>query len=78
MGLFPRGRGEIAKLKVQGMSCRHCEARVTAALREVDGVRDARADHLTGEVTVTMGAGRTPDRASLAAAVRSSGYEVDE
>jgi copper chaperone CopZ len=78
MGLFSRGRGATAKLKVRGMSCHHCEARVAAALRAVDGVRSVRADHLTGEVAVTMEAGRTPDRTSLTAAVGSVGYEVAE
>lgn len=75
MGLFNRGPEETVKLKVQGMSCGHCEARVAAALKEVDGVKDASADHQAAQATVTLKAGKTVDRAALAAAVTAAGYD---
>ena len=78
MGLFNRGSGEAVKLKVQGMSCGHCEARVVTALKEIDGVKDASADHQAAQATVTLKAGQTVDRAKLAAAVKAAGYEPEE
>jgi copper chaperone CopZ len=78
MGLFNRGPEETVKLKVQGMSCGHCEMRVAGALKEVDGVKDASADHQAAQATVTMKAGKTADRAKLAAAVKAAGYEPEE
>ncbi len=78
MGLFNRGSGETVKLKVQGMSCGHCEARVVTALKEIDGVKDASADHQAAQATVTLKAGQTVDRAKLAAAVKAAGYEPEE
>ena len=78
MGLFNRGSGETVKLKVQGMSCGHCEARVVTALKEIDGVKDASADHQAAQATVTLKAGQTVDRAKLAAAVKAASYEPEE
>ncbi len=39
-------------LHVEGMTCSGCEQRLSKALRRVDGVREAAADHRTGEVRV--------------------------
>ena len=78
MGLFNRGAGETVKLNVKGMSCGHCEARVVSALKEVDGVKDASADHQAATATVTLKSGQAVDRAKLAAAVKEAGYEPEE
>ena len=78
MGLFNRGSGETVDLKVQGMSCGHCEARVVTALKEIYGVKDASADHQAAQATVTLKAGQTVDRAKLTAAVKAAGYEPEE
>ena len=78
MGLFNRGKGETLTLEVRGMSCGHCEARVAGALKEVEGVQEASADHQAGRATVTLKAGRTVPRENLLAAVKESGYEAGE
>ena len=61
-------------LKVEGMMCPHCEARVKAALEAVPGVTSAVADHEKKTATVTLSA--AVDDATLTAAVTAAGYEV--
>jgi len=60
------------------MTCGHCEARVAAALKDVDGVKDASADHQSAQATVTLKAGKTVDRAKLTAAVQAAGYTPED
>ena len=43
-------------LKVEGMMCPHCEARVKKALEAVPGVESAVADHTQGTAVVTLNA----------------------
>lgn len=40
-------------LKVEGMTCGHCEMSVQEALDELDGVKRAKADRITESVEVT-------------------------
>jgi len=57
-------------LTVEGMSCGHCEQTVEEALREVEGVTDATADHEAEQVTVDGDV----EVAALVAAVEEAGY----
>ncbi len=41
-------------LKVEGMMCAHCEARVKKALEALPGVESAVADHEAGTAVVTL------------------------
>ncbi len=61
-------------LKVNGMMCEHCEARVKKALEAVDGVKEAVADKDAKTATVTL----EKDVAFevLKAAVEAQDYEV--
>ena len=61
-------------LRVKGMMCGHCEARVKKALEAVDGVQSAVADHAAGTAVVTL----TKDVAAdvLKSAVEAQDYEV--
>ena len=61
-------------LKVEGMMCVRCEARVQKALEAVPGVESAAADHTAGTVTVTFST-PVPD-AALTAAVEALNYKV--
>jgi copper chaperone len=61
-------------LRVDGMSCGGCEASVVDALRDVDGVESAEADHETGRVSVEGEA----DEEALRAAVEEAGYALEE
>ena len=49
--MFGFGNKE-AILKVEGMTCHHCEMTVEKALLEVAGVKTAKADHTTKSVAV--------------------------
>ncbi len=62
-------------VKIGGMSCSHCVARVSRALREVSGTIQAEVDLATGTAKVVYDDTRT-EPSLLAAAVSEAGYEV--
>lgn len=59
-------------LKVEGMMCPHCKARVEKACKAVPGTLDAVADLAAKTVAVTG----TADAEALKKAVTDAGYEV--
>ena len=59
-------------LKIEGMMCPHCEARVRKALEAVDGVESAVVSHVSGTAVVTGSA----DAEALKAAVEAQDYKV--
>ena len=61
-------------LKVEGMMCPHCEARVKKALEAVPGVESAVADHTLGTAVVTLNAPVADD--VLRDAVEAQDYRV--
>ncbi len=61
-------------LKVEGMMCMHCEARVKKALEAVPGVESAVADHTAGTAVVTLSAPVADEM--LKAAVEAQDYAV--
>ncbi|MBR5730964.1 MAG: metal-transporting ATPase, partial [Firmicutes bacterium] len=61
-------------LKVEGMMCGHCEARVKKALEAVPGVESAAADHNNGTAVVTLSADVAYD--VLKKAVEDQDYKV--
>ena len=61
-------------LKVEGMMCTHCKARVESVCKAVPGVQDAVVDLKAKTVTVTG----TADAASLKKSILDAGYEVIE
>ncbi len=61
-------------LKVEGMMCEHCEARVKKALEAVAGVENAAVDHKAGTAVVTLSADVTDDE--LSNAVTAQDYKV--
>ncbi len=64
-----------AVIKVEGMMCPHCEARVKKACESIDGVTLATADHEKGTVTLEMAADVTE---LCKAAITDAGYDVLE
>jgi len=58
---------------VEGMSCDHCRGAVTAAIHRVVPGAPVEVDLESGRVMVAA----TADRAAIAAAIRSAGYEPD-
>ena len=61
-------------LKVEGMMCPHCEARVKKALEAVEGVESAVADHALGTAVVTLRESVSDE--VLKAAVEAQDYQV--
>ena len=61
-------------IKVKGMMCPHCEARVKAALEEIGAVKSAAPSHEKGEVRIALSA--EVDNAILEKAIEDAGYEV--
>ena len=61
-------------LKVEGMMCAHCEARVKKALEAVPGVESAAADHSAGTAVVTLKEAVADE--ALKAAVEAQDYKV--
>ena len=61
-------------IKVKGMMCPHCEARVKAALEEISAVESATPSHEAGEVKIALSA--EVENAVLEKAIECAGYEV--
>ena len=63
-----------AVIKVEGMMCTHCKARVETVCKEVTGVADAVVDLQAKTVTVTG----EVDVSLLKSKIVAAGYEVIE
>ena len=61
-------------MKIEGMMCAHCEARVKKALEALDGVTEAAVSHETGSATVTLSA--DVSAGALKSAVEAQDYKV--
>lgn len=59
---------------VTGMTCGHCEAAVTRAVKQLDGSAQVRIDRAQNQVEVDS----TQPREAIAAAIREEGYQVSE
>ena len=59
---------------VEGMTCGHCVAAVTAEVSAIPGVTDVDVDLASGRVTVH--ADTDPDTTAVAAAVDEAGYTL--
>lgn len=73
MGIFDKE--EKIELKVTGMTCGHCEARVQKALLAVPGVKKASADFKAQKAEVSAAKGKVM-REALVQAVKEAGYEA--
>jgi len=63
---------KMTKLKIEGMSCSHCEMSVKTALEGVEGVRKVQVDLAAGQAQVEGDAAL----ALLVAAVEDEGYRA--
>ena len=61
-------------IKIEGLMCGHCDARVKKALEAVPGVASANADHEKGVAVVELSADVADD--ALKAAVEAQDYKV--
>ena len=64
----------MIRIKVNGMTCGHCEAAVEKALAEVVGV--TRVVEVDREKSLAVVQG-TPDVAAVLEAIREEGYEAE-
>ena len=62
------------KMKIEGMTCGHCEARVKKTLEALPGVAEAKVSHETGTAVVTLSADVADD--TLKQAVEAEDYKV--
>lgn len=60
-------------VKVDGMMCGHCAARVEEAAKSVSGVADAKVDLANKEVTVS---GNNGTQGNVRQAITDAGYKV--
>lgn len=61
-------------MKIEGMMCGHCEARVKKALESIDGVEEAAVNHETGTAVVTLS--KDIANETLKSAVEAQDYPV--
>jgi Cu2+-exporting ATPase len=61
-------------MKIEGMMCPHCEARVKSTLEGLAGVESAEVSHKSGTAVVTLAA--DIDSSVLSDAVTAQGYKV--
>ncbi len=62
-------------LKVEGMSCGHCEKRVNDAVSGIAGIKSCKASAAKGQVTLT-GTVDEPVLVAVKAAIADAGYKV--
>lgn len=60
----------MAKFNVPDMTCGHCEATVSKAIKEIDGTADVKADLSANKIDVTS----TANNADILAALDAAGY----
>ena len=63
-------------IKIEGMMCPHCEARVKKILEETSGISSAVVSHTDGTAIVTMNAPVSDD--ILTKVIVDNGYQVIE
>lgn len=61
-------------MKIEGMMCGHCEARVKKTLEAIPGVVSAQVSHEAGTAVVTLSA--PVEDAALKSAVEAQDYKV--
>ena len=66
--------GETKTLKIKGMMCGHCEARVKQALESLEGVEEAKVSHEAGTAVVILSA--SVDEKLMKQNVEKEGYKV--
>ena len=67
------GKNKIT-MKIEGMMCGHCEARVKQTLEGVKGVAKAEVSHVKGTAIVTLNGDVSAE--ALKEAVEAQGYKV--
>ncbi len=64
-----------AEIKISGMMCAHCVARVEKSLKDLDGVKEVKVDLETGKASVKYDPKKL-EPSKLEDAVKEAGYDV--
>lgn len=75
MGLFGKPKGDEMLLKVEGMTCGHCQVHVEKALLGLKGVKKATVDLGKRTATVIYEAGAVT-KEQMIKAVEDAGYKA--
>jgi Cu+-exporting ATPase len=70
-----RPAGRALNIYIEGMHCRSCIAKVSAALKKVDGIKSIEVNQAKGFVTVTYGL-KKPDAKTIVGVVKKAGHKV--
>lgn len=63
--------------QTSGMHCRSCTMLVDMMVKDIAGVQDVAADHVTGEIIVTFASEREGQTEEIIAAIERAGFEVE-
>ena len=74
--MFGSKEKNTVELKVEGMTCGHCEMHIKSALEKVDGVKSAKADKDKKNAVVQLKDGADVDVNILINAVNETGYKA--
>ena len=69
-------KSKMKTIKIEGIMCSHCEARIKSALMGVEGVTNAEVSHKTGHAEVELS--KEVEDGALKTAVENAGYKVIE
>lgn len=72
------GSQEKIELKVAGMTCGHCEAKVQQAVSQLPGVKKVTASRTNGTVTIEPDKTAALNLQTVKKAIGSLGYQVTE
>jgi len=64
---------DSVKIKIEGMTCSHCESNVIGALLSLSGIKHVQADHRSGEVILE---GSNYDINSIEESIKSLNYKI--
>jgi copper chaperone CopZ len=65
---------KVIDLKIEGMTCGHCEMSVTKELSKLAGAQDVKVSSQSG--TATLSVDESVDQAEIQAAVEEAGYKL--
>lgn len=72
------GTKDKIELKVAGMTCGHCEAKVQQAVSQLPGVKKVTASRTNGTVTIEPDKSESLNRQAVKETIESLGYQITE
>lgn len=64
----------MVKVRVEGMACQHCEARLKKFLEDIPGVTDARVDHILKEAEFNLEQGSSVTDEDIMGVIKKAGF----